>query len=434
MKTLKQVAIIGMGKTGEATKHFLQQRDVVCHCYDDRWSPNQTDIDWKHLDALIASPGVALWWPVPHPMVQLARVNCVPILNDIDLFQLYSNGANICVTGTNGKSTTVALINFIAEDNGVDCQLGGNFGTPALSLQLAKKYNILELSSYQLESCNILGFDVSIILNITPDHLTRHGGLYGYSAAKQKIFANSPPNAYRVIGVDDPCCASMVDFLSPVNGLPPIKISGHTLISDGIGWDANKLIDNYFNAGYICDCPSQLDGTHNRQNIAAAYAACHYMGISSQQFAKSLKLFPGLAHRQELVKVINNTPYINDSKATNVQSVEQALQRYDNIIWILGGRPKEDGIEKLTSYFHKIKYALLIGEVAEKWSQILALHEIPHQISGVLSLAVQHAHKIAQQNSGSVVLFSPACASFDQFKNFEERGNIFKKLVEDLPC
>jgi UDP-N-acetylmuramoylalanine--D-glutamate ligase len=252
----------------------------------------------------------------------------------------------------------------------------------------------------------------------------------GYTSTKQKIFANPKKNSTAIIGIDDVHCRHILDFVHYPN---IIKISGKEVPENGIGWHENQLIDNRENQfRVIAQNVPKLDGNHNRQNIAAAYAACVANGIESKIFAEGLATFSGLEHRQEFVKSINGAQYINDSKATNADSVEQALKRFDNIIWILGGRPKEDGIESLSPYFSKIKFAFLIGEAAEKWHEFLNKNHVENEVVFDLENAVKKAYKIAQEKG--VVLLSPACASFDQFKSFEDRGDQFKKFVEELPC
>jgi UDP-N-acetylmuramoylalanine--D-glutamate ligase len=349
------------------------------------------------------------------------------------LFQQHvGNKTIVCITGTNGKSTTTALIHSLLNSGEKKSEIGGNFGLPVLSLDPNADFFVLELSSYQLESSFIFGFDTAILLNVTPDHLTRHGGMEGYISAKQKIFANFHEKSAAIIGADDEHCIKIFEFLKRINHPRAIPISGNKVPESGIGWDDDKLIDNFFESGKIvCEKNPILDGSHNRQNIAAAYAACVQNGLDKESFRAKLFSFSGLEHRQEIVARIDGVLYVNDSKATNADSTEQALKRFDNIIWILGGRPKEDGIESLAKYFSKIRFAFLIGEAAEDFARLLTSRGVKNEIAKTLDAAVPRSKETAKICGGdATVLLSPACASFDQFKDFEERGNRFKKLVE----
>lgn len=429
----KNFGVVGFGQTGQSIVRFLENFGANIFLFDDKIINNShyqdsENFDWEKLDFLVVSPGIHLWWDI-HPVVKQARKFMIPIINDLDLFQQHIGGKIIAITGTNGKSTTTALIHHIFQKK-FKTEIGGNFGKPVLNLLKNSDFYILELSSYQLESCNLLGFDTAILLNITPDHLTRHGGMEGYVAAKQKIFANPKENTTAIVGIDDDYCRHILEF---VHYSKVVKFSGKEVPENGIGWYENKLIDNRENQFRIVrENVPKLDGDHNRQNIAAAYAACVANGINSEIFKEGLATFSGLEHRQEFVKSINGVQYVNDSKATNADSVEQALKRFENVIWILGGRPKEDGIESLCPYFSKIKHAFLIGEAALKWHEFLNENHVANEVVFTLENAVKKSYEIAREKD--VVLLSPACASFDQFKSFEDRGNQFKKFVEELPC
>jgi UDP-N-acetylmuramoylalanine--D-glutamate ligase len=433
----KRVGVLGLGKTGKSILDSLMASGVEVKLYDDRAildekyrKLSRADLnDIKELDALVVSPGINLMWPKVHPIVDMARKNSIPVLNDVDLFQRHvRDKTSVCITGTNGKSTTTALIYHLLSFAGKKVEIGGNFGSPILSLDPAADFFVLELSSYQLESCNILGFSVAILLNITPDHLMRHGGLDGYVASKQKIFANFHGNSAAIIGVDDEHCAKIFEFLKKAEHPCVIPISGRKVPASGIGWDKNRLIDDRFGSREIvCENSPILDGSHNRQNIAAAYAVC--ADLAKKSFCEGLLSFNGLEHRQEIVTHIDDVQYVNDSKATNADSAKQALKRFNNIIWILGGRPKEDGIEQLTAYFKKIRFALLIGEAAKNWSRLLTNCGVKNEISETLDVAVRRSREIAKNYGANVVLLSPVCASFDQFKDFEDRGRKFRELV-----
>jgi UDP-N-acetylmuramoylalanine--D-glutamate ligase len=435
----KKVCVVGLGKTGVTVVDSLKASGAHVVIYDDGGGSIATDATILHdiddnilhdLDAIVASPGIPLLWPKMHPMIRFARLRGIPVINDVDLFQQNVRGKDsrlICITGTNGKSTTTAFIYHAMKSCGMRSAIGGNFGTPVLSLDVGCNFYVLELSSYQLESCNIFGFDTAVLLNVTPDHLSRHGGMHGYISSKQKIFAES---SSAIIGVDDVYCVEIYEFLKHTNRPNVIPISGEKVPERGVGWRDNLLIDNRFGGEeIICGNNPNLDGNHNRQNIAASYAACVLHGMSKDEFSNALSSFHGLAHRQELIAEIGGVQFVNDSKATNAQSVEQALMRFDNIFWILGGRPKEDGVDSLIKYFHKIKRAFLIGEAAEEWHKLLQLNGVKSEISQTLNVAVNNAHEKSTGINNAVVLLSPACASFDQFKNFEERGEAFRKMV-----
>lgn len=428
----KNYGVIGFGNSGRASAEFLKKHGANVFVFDD--SGNHGDYppitECNMPDAIIVSPGIHLYWPKVHPFVQKARERFIPVLTDMDIFQQVSSGKNICITGTNGKSTTTALIHHILKNAGTSVTIGGNFGPAILSLPLNCDFNVLELSSYQLEGNNILGFDFSVLLNISSDHLDRHGGMNGYISAKQRIFANFHQDSYAIISVDDEYCSTISTYLKKIHHPHVIEISGNCVPLNGVGWSENKLIDSDF--GVVCENNPLMEGEHNRQNVAATYAVCKSVGIDNSSFVDGLMSFRNLEHRQQLIRIIDNVQYVNDSKATNCDSVEQALKRYSDIVWILGGRPKEDGIEKLTQYFDKIRYALLIGEIAEKWSEILSEHNVQNEVVVTLDRAVKRAHEVVSLCKAKVVLLSPACASFDQYKSFEERGLSFEKLVRKL--
>ncbi len=439
----KTVGVVGLGKTGQAVVDSLNLSGAHVKLFDDNEVTDENyrkffckseNFCWSELDLLIVSPGIHLMWPKPHETVRQANLHNILVRNDLDIFQLQTYGKKICITGTNGKSTTTALINHIFEKNSRKIGLGGNIGVPVLSLADDCDFYALEISSYTLESCTILGADTAILLNITPDHLARHGGMAGYISTKQKIFANPHKNSHALISIDDERCREIFDFLKKTQHPNVIPFSGVCVPDFGIGWnEKNELVDNRFGKNcIICQKSETLDGQHNRQNIAAAFGACVLNGLSEEEFCRGLFSFTCLEHRQELVAKINGIYYVNDSKATNAESVEQALMRYDNVHIILGGRAKENGINSLVKYFSKIRRAFLIGEAAEYFQKILAKNGVATVVSGDLKHALDDSLHFLQQDQPKVVLLSPACASFDQFSSFEERGKIFKQLVGEL--
>ena len=439
----KTVGVVGFGKTGRAVVDSLIFSGARVKLFDDREVTDENyrkffcqpeNCDWNEIDLLIVSPGIHLRWSHPHETVRQANLHNILIRNDLDIFQQQTRGKKISVTGTNGKSTTTALINHIFEKNSRKIGLGGNIGVPVLSLNDDCDFYALEISSYTLESSAILGFDTAILLNITPDHLERHGGMAGYIAAKQKIFANPHENSHALISVDDEHCREIFDFLKNTKHPNVIPFSGACVPDFGIGWnERNQLVDNRFGKNcVICEKNETLDGQHNRQNIAAVFGACILNGLSPEEFCRGLFSFRCLEHRQELVATINGVQYVNDSKATNAESVEQALRRYENVHIILGGRPKENGINNLVKYFPKIKRAFLIGEAAEDFQRVLQKHGVATVMSGNIERALNDSLEFLEEDQSKVVLLSPACASFDQFSDFEARGNFFKKLVSEL--
>ncbi len=398
--------VFGLGKSGAATvKYLLDRGDNVFAWDDNEAARNGIDCtepdnwDWHKVDALVLSPGIPLTHPEPHYIVRKAHAAQKPIICDIELLFLDNQDANfVGVTGTNGKSTTTALLDHILKKAGYDVAVGGNLGTPVLSLG-KHKYYVIETSSYQLDLIDKTRFDVAIWLNISPDHIDRHGSIGGYVKAKLRMFNNGTKIA--IIGIDD-------EFSKPVSEKVP-----------------NALPITKYN--HIGDFPN-LPGVHNMQNINAAYESAKFLGVPHEKIIEAIHSFPGLEHRIEKVATINNVTYINDSKATNADSSAMALACFDEIYWILGGKPKEGGITSLGEFFPRIKKAYLIGAATDEFAQTLE-GKVEFEKCGTLDKAVERAAKEAKSG---VVLLSPACASFDQFKSFEERGNIFKTLVKKL--
>jgi UDP-N-acetylmuramoylalanine--D-glutamate ligase len=362
-------------------------------------------------------------------MAARVRAAGVPLVCDVELLAR-AKPANVmlAVTGTNGKSTTTTLLAHILAHAGREVAAGGNLGTPALDmadLGPEGRY-VLELSSYQLELVENLKLRAGVLLNITPDHLGRHGGMGGYVAAKRRLFDRLAPDGVAVIGVDDDHCAAMADTLEG-DGLNVVRISAEETLPRGISAaDGILRVDGH----PVCDLRpiARLPGRHNWQNACAAFALARADNVPTETIVEALASYPGLAHRQELVAEFGGVTYINDSKATNADATEKALVCYDNIHWILGGQPKEGGIDSLVSHFGRIKHAYLIGDAAEAFARVLAANEVPHTMCGSLLMAVTKAAAMA--DDGDVVLLSPACASWDQFKSFEHRGEVFRQLVE----
>ncbi|MEZ5953347.1 MAG: UDP-N-acetylmuramoyl-L-alanine--D-glutamate ligase [Hyphomonas sp.] len=401
--------------------------------------------DWQTFAALVLSPGIPYKFPQPHRIVRMAEMTGVPVVGDMELFAravqaLPERGRPkiVGITGTNGKSTTTALIGHILKQAGRDARIGGNIGTGVLDLAAlhANAIFVLELSSYQLDLVKSLHCDVAVLLNMSPDHLDRHGGMDGYQAAKMRIFLNQTEKDTAVIGFDDVITQSIAIGLSARGPARVMQVSSSYTLGRGVSSADGKLYDslsgNATLVGKLADCVA-LPGKHNHQNAAAAYAACRALGLEPQVIMEGLRTFPGLAHRMERVGEIDGVRFVNDSKATNAQAAEQALKSYDNIYWIAGGVPKAEGIVPLAPYFPRITKAYLIGDAEEAFAATLK-GKVASQTCGTLDKAVEAAFRDAR-NSGSdnpVILLSPACASFDQFRDFEHRGDAFRSIVEAM--
>jgi UDP-N-acetylmuramoylalanine--D-glutamate ligase len=441
-KSGKRLFVMGLGLSGLATVEALVAGGAIVIAWDDREDrraeaarlgariENPEQVDWKSIDALVLSPGIPHTHPAPHPAAAQAKAAGVAIIGDVELLLAECPDAKvIAITGTNGKSTTTALIGHIFKTANKRAEVGGNLGTPVLSFAplVADGTYILELSSYQLELTPSLAPDIAILLNISPDHLERHGGLAGYIAAKKRIFANQAAGATAIVGIDDADAAAIADTLAQV-----IRISG----SDNAAADIRSSDTRLIKGGetlHDLAAARTLPGAHNHQNAAAAFAAARAAGIAEDVISKAINSFPGLAHRQELVAECGGVRYVNDSKATNADATERALGCYQPLYWIAGGRAKEGGIAPLKPYFPRIRHAFLIGESAANFGETLG-DAVPHTSCGTLDKAVSAAHAMAKQEhlDGATLLLSPAAASWDQFDNFEQRGDRFREQVLQL--
>ena len=436
----KTVCIVGLGKSGTATAHALSASGAVVSVWDDAEKAraaatglnveNPLDRGIEAFDLVVWSPGIPHTYPKPHPIAVAARLAHIPVVCDVDLLaQAKPDNRILAVTGTNGKSTTTTLLAHVLSTSGRQVAAGGNLGTAALAmpdLGPEGRY-VLELSSYQLELCPRLKIKAGVLLNITPDHLGRHGGMDGYVAAKRGMFDHLTADGIAVIGIDDPQSLAIADSLQ-AHGLTVIRISANQRLKKGISAPSGLLLED---GEPVLDLTkiARLPGRHNWQNAAAAFALARADGIPSAAAAAAIITYPGLQHRQELVAQQNGVSFVNDSKATNADAVAKALACYDRIYWILGGQAKEGGITTLTPFFPKIAHAYLIGEAAADFAKTLG-DQVPHSFCGTLDVAVAEAAKAAEP--GSVVLLSPACASWDQFASFEHRGDVFRTLVQTL--
>ncbi|MBY0281821.1 MAG: UDP-N-acetylmuramoyl-L-alanine--D-glutamate ligase [Alphaproteobacteria bacterium] len=427
--------ILGMARSGQATAGWLKNKGATVFTFDDNVLRNQAnngvkninEIPWDSLTAVIQSPGVSFSFPKPHPFTEKAITHNIPILCDINLLSISENQSKfIGITGTNGKSTTTALIGHILNQNKRNAAVGGNIGIPALSLEKADTY-VLELSSFQLEISGSLNLDIGVWLNISEDHLDRHGTMDAYVGTKENIFKGCKS---AVISIDDQYSLSVYQKIKGIQ--PTISVS---IKNEADVWVSNGIL--FEGSTYIMDLRAlaTLKGVHNQQNAATAYAAVRQYGLSPLEITSALENFPGLEHRLEIVGNIGSTLFVNDSKATNADATACALESYKDysIYWIAGGRPKSQGIKPLKEHFPKIKHAFLIGEAQDDFAETLG-KDVSHlkceNLDNALKAAVEKVNQ--DKKIPSVILFSPACASFDQFRDFEERGDTFRNLARSM--
>lgn len=442
------VAVVGLGKSGLSAARTLTAGGSRVLCWDDGAEARAhaaesgltvaepSEAAWATVERVVWSPGIPHTHPQPHPAADLARRLGRKMVCDVDLLcEARPDSFYVGVTGTNGKSTTTALIAHILKAAGLKAEAGGNIGAPALDLpsfDFTGTY-VLELSSYQLELVPHLSCDVAVWLNVTPDHLSRHGGLDGYVAAKTRLFETPKTPATAVIGVDDPQSLAVFERVTRTGLHRMVPVSVERAVAGGVFVQDGQLIDaTGGRPRAVCDLGrfDRLPGAHNWQNIACAYAAARARNVAPDRILDAVASFPGLPHRQQRLAVIEDVAFVNDSKATNAEAAAKALGCYDNILWIAGGQAKEGGIDALTPYFPRLKHAFLIGEAAEDFARVLKAAQVPVTLSGTLEDAVEAADEMADR--GDTVLLSPACASWDQFKSFEHRGEVFARVVAEL--
>ena len=451
----KTVAVFGLGGSGLASCHALKAGGAEVVAGDDGAerlaeaakagfiTADLRTVDWSRFAALILTPGAPLTHPAPHWSVREARAAGVEVIGDIELFcrerQRHAPDAPfVAITGTNGKSTTTALIAHLMRVAGYDTQMGGNIGTAILSLEPPRKgrVHVIEMSSYQIDLAPSLDPSVGILINISEDHIDRHGTLEHYAAVKERLVAGVQSEGTAIIGVDDILCRAAADRIEQA-GKRVVRISVKNPVPDGIYVDheviwraAGGARSEVARIGGI----GSLLGLHNAQNAACASAAALALGVAGDILQKGLRSFPGLAHRMEQVGRRNNVLFVNDSKGTNADAAAHALSSFADIFWIAGGKPKAGGITGLTEFFPRIRKVYLIGEAAAEFAGTLGA-QVPHEISQTLDIAVEHAARDAEASGlkEAVVLLSPACASFDQYRNFEIRGAKFRDLVQALP-
>lgn len=445
------LGVLGLGRSGLATAKAARAGGADVFAWDDGEAgrhkaraegfdlvPPQ-DWPWRAIAAVSMAPGIPLTHPAPHPMVAMADEAGAEVICDVELLFRETRGRArfLAVTGTNGKSTTTALLGHVLTECGLATSVGGNIGRAALDLEAPDgaeagegRVYVLELSSYQLDLTRRFRPDVAVWLNLTPDHLDRHGGMDGYRRAKERIFANMGEGDTLVLGIDE---AEMRSVASRVSGLRVATVSVE-------GRDAAFHVDD---AGMLFEGENRiadisrlagLRGRHNWQNAACAFAAARALDIDDAAILEAMETFPGLAHRMEPLGYRGAVLFVNDSKATNADAAERSLSTYTSIYWIAGGLGKEGGIEPLAPLFGRVARAYLVGRDAEAFAATLKSHGVDHEIAGTMDVAVAHAARDAARDSAGepTVLLAPAAASFDQFADFEARGEAFRAAVAAL--
>jgi UDP-N-acetylmuramoylalanine--D-glutamate ligase len=451
----KKVAVFGLGSSGLLSARALMAGGAEVIAFDDDnkklaeaqaaglKTQDLRELDWRTIAALVLTPGVPLTHPAPHWAAALAAKAKVEIIGDIELFcrERAKSGAQcplIAITGTNGKSTTTALIAHLLKSAGRDAQMGGNIGVPVLALAgfAPGRVYVLEVSSYQIDLAPSLKPTVGILLNVSEDHLDRHGSMDNYAAIKERLVARVETSGTAVIGVDDDYTRAAAERIERA-GKRVERVSVLTVLREGYYAQGSRILHaRNGKADTVADLAGvgSLRGVHNAQNAGAAIAACRALGLELPAIQKGLASFPGLAHRMHPIGRKGNVLFVNDSKATNADSAAKALASFSDIFWIAGGKPKTGGIESLAEFFPRIAKAYLIGEAAADFAKTLD-GKVPYEINGTMMAAIDAAARDAAASglNEPVVLLSPACASFDQYPNFEVRGKAFSDLVQALP-
>jgi len=445
----QKVALFGLGGSGLATANALKAGGAEVIAWDDNadsvaraeaagiGTQDLREAAWSGFAALVLSPGVPLTHPEPHWTVRLAREAGTEIIGDIELFcrerRARAPGAPfVAITGTNGKSTTTALIAHVLAQAGRDVQMGGNIGTAILSLEPpdAARIHVIEMSSFQIDLTPGLDPMVGVLMNITPDHLDRHGTMEQYAAIKERLISGA---GLAVVGIDDGPSRAIAERRT--GDLVRIHVpSGDALSTDALTVRDGLVRDPDGTALADVNGIGSLRGAHNWQNAAVAVAVARALGLSGEEIQAGLSSFPGLPHRMEEVGRRGSVLFVNDSKATNADSTEKALTAFRDIHWILGGKAKEGGIFPLVPYFQRVAHAYLIGAASDAFAATLE-GVVPYTRCETLEVAVPKAAESAAASGAPepVVLLSPACASYDQFRNFEIRGDRFRELVQALP-
>jgi len=459
---MNKIIVYGLGISGISTAKALNEKNFQVIATDDNQSAidfnaqKYQNINFKNLeqisfdkDTIISfAPGIPLYFPKPHKILEICQKTQAKLACDIEIFYELNHQNNnfIGITGTNGKSTTTALTGYIFEKLEIPSKIGGNIGVACFELpqdQINFNY-ILEVSSYQLDLITNTRFNIACLLNITPDHIDRHGSFENYIKSKKRIFLNQNSGDFAIVDIDNPNSLQVFEDLQNNKNFKAnlVTISTKKIPQNGVAVIDKKVFINLENLKFEFEINPILKGQHNHQNIACAIAiSCCYLIKKSQfthqkigQIIKIIEEFKGLKHRMQLVRKIGEISFINDSKATNAESTENALKSYENIFWILGGKAKEGGIKSLEPYFSKIKKAYLIGEASDEFAKILEKNSINYEKCHNLKNAFEKS-LIDAKSSNLIeknIILSPSCASFDQWKNFEERGDFFCKLINDI--
>lgn len=431
----RRYAVVGLGRNGLPAARALAALGAEVVAWDDSAAARASSGLVLHdpaegyagFDAVVLSPGIPHHLPSPHPAARAARAAGIPVLSDAELLfhAVRASGSRarfVGITGTNGKSTVTALVQHVLQQAGRDSAAGGNLGTAALAMPMLGDAGVyvLEMSSYMLERLDTLRFDAAVLLNLSADHLDRHGDMDGYAAAKRHVFDRQAEGDLAVLGIDDALTAGIARGMrcTTVSGAIPADI----WCEDGVLRDAAGPIMAMSGA-------PALPGPHNAQNAAAAVAVCRALGLADGEIVAGIGSYPGLPHRQERVASIDGVAWVNDSKATNADAAARALACYGRIVWIAGGTAKAGGIEPLAPLFPRVAHALLIGRDAPELARTLEAAGVPHSTPGTLEAAVAAARVLAARLGAEVVLLSPACASWDQFTGYDARGDRFRELV-----
>lgn len=453
----KAVGVFGLGVSGLATCEALVASGARVFTWDENASAREKTSGteyfaehpkkwpWAELKAIVVSPGVPLTHPKPHAIVRKAQTEKIPVIGDTELFALAVNALPdgqrpriAMITGSNGKSTTTALIGHILKETGCDVHVGGNIGEAVLSLPAPEKGTIyvLEMSSFQLDLTQSLRADAAVFLNLTPDHIERHGDVDGYLNAKKRIFLNQHEKDIAVICVDDDYTQGVCTELMSTGGRKVIPVSAQGVLGGGVFALDGQLHYNFDGkTSLVGDLSGAhgLRGVHNHQNAAAALAVCVHFGVSPALFIRAAERFESLAHRMEEVGRIGKVLFVNDSKATNADAAARALSAFQDVYWIAGGRQKDGGVVSLAGAVENVRGVYLIGEAAEEFEEQLGDTVNCIQCGDLKTAVAKAKEDAAGSNYGSpVVLLSPACASYDQFRNFQERGERFRELAGDI--
>lgn len=453
----RTVGVLGLGRTGLSAARALKAGGATPLCWDDGEAGRAAaeaegfeiaDLRKDHaldrLSWLVTSPGIPNLYPKPHPAIEAAYRRGIPVDNDIGLFfraigqgdwtRLEQPPRVVAITGSNGKSTTAALLHHLLQEAGIEAHLAGNIGRGVLDLPTPGNASVivLELSSYQIELARALTPDIAVFTNLSPDHLDRHAGMGGYFAAKRRLFAEGGPDV-AIVGVDEPEGLFLAGQLQEApEDLRVIRVSTTTKLT-GPGWSVTArkgFLSEMRKGGQVASIDlraiANLPGAHNHQNACAAYAAARALGLGPRQIEPGLQSYTGLPHRSQVIAELKGVRFVNDSKATNVDAAIKALGAFKNIRWICGGLMKEGGLSALHPHLGNVSKAYVIGREAEAFA--LALGDADTAICTTMEAAVTQA--ITDANPGDTILLAPAAASFDQYDSFEQRGEDFMRCVE----